>query len=168
LAIETSQTAPIYLFTLREYTPSILLINPLSGGSKRSSPETEPLADERSAKCTLQTTLETVDAELNDATDTRLDTLVLKTFKELVKSILVAAFLLLTIVSNSEGRLDQKYSHSADARVLIEENLELVDMLKEAWNGAITVFFLTDGDSVTLIQKFFILVQVFRVAWGFP
>ena len=135
-------------------------MNPLSGGTKRSSPEAKSSAGEPSAKRPRvpPTPLETVHNDLDDATHARLDTLVLKTCKEPVESVLAAAFLLPTIVWNSEGRLDPKYSQAANARALIEENLELVDMLRDAWNdksfkqirnlSAITTFFLLTWDGL--------------------
>jgi hypothetical protein len=101
----------------------------------RESSETKLLADERSTKRTLQTTLKPVPNDLDDTTHARLDTLVLKTCKEPVETIRDASFLLATIVWNSEGRFNQKYSYNAEARVLIEEHLELLGILKEAWNN---------------------------------
>ena len=64
--------------------PFLLIMNPLSGGIKRFSPETKSPTNERSAKRTLQTTLETVHNDLNDATHARLDKLVLEEHPELV------------------------------------------------------------------------------------
>lgn len=100
-------------------------MDPLSGGIERPSSEPGSPADERFAKRSLlETTLETDDDsdDLADATHTRLDTIVLETCTELIDSILFATVLLCDIVSNSEGRLNQKYSRTPDAKALIEEH----------------------------------------------
>jgi hypothetical protein len=86
--------------------------------------------DERSAKRTLKTTLESVHDDLDDAAHARQDEEVLKTIGD---DPFIATMLLATIVASSEQQLNPKYRKTPNAKALLLEHPELADKLKVAW-----------------------------------
>ena len=97
------------------------------------SPNPGPPMDEPSAKYTLETTLKAVPNDLDDDTHARLDKSVLETADYDPSTLPTAGFLLVTIVANSEGKLDPKYENTRNAKALLEEHPGLMGKLKEAW-----------------------------------
>jgi hypothetical protein len=107
--------------------------------------DSEPvMAWEPSADRPPGATLDTVPDDLDDATHVRLDAEVLKTNPATLAAILsssddrvalvsLTSFLLATIASTSEGRLDPKYEKTPAAMALVQEHPELMSMLKKAW-----------------------------------
>lgn len=77
--------------------------------------------------------LESVPDDLDDTTHARLDEAVFRVADDEPSIPSLAAFLLATIVSTSEGKLDPQYEKTPKAKVLIDEHPELMDKLKEAW-----------------------------------
>ena len=107
--------------------------SPMSGSPlKRQS--TEPSAGQPSSRRQkLEMSLELVADDLDDATHDRLDAAVLETADEDPSTLLLATFLLATIVSTSEGLLDSRYSETPKAKTLLQDHPGLRNMLNEAW-----------------------------------
>jgi hypothetical protein len=100
---------------------------------KRPSSQTAfgvPAANRRK----LDMPLETVLNDLDGATHTRQDKNVLETFEEEPHTISLAAFLLATIISTSEGILDSRYEKTQNAKALLRTRPELLEKVREAWN----------------------------------
>ena len=103
-----------------------------SSSRKRPISQTDkPVMDHSSPqKRPLEITLERVADNLHDATHVRLDKLVLGIVDDDTYSALV---LLITIVQNSEGKLDSRYSNVSQAKALLREHPALTDALEKAW-----------------------------------
>jgi hypothetical protein len=102
--------------------------------SKRATPHTESdLTESPASRRKLDTSLRSVPNDLDDATHARMDDLVLETAEDEPSNLTLAAFLLATIVSTSEGRLDSKYKANPSAKNLLRGDPNLVEMLKLAW-----------------------------------
>ena len=93
-----------------------------------------PPTGEPSAKCTRETTLEMVPNELDDDTHARLDTAVDLVAEE-PSNLKRAGFLLISIASNSEGRLNNEYTNVNSAQALLKGYPELIDKLRVAWSA---------------------------------
>ena len=85
-----------------------------------------------SSKRVSKETLESVPNDLDDATHKALDDEVLT---EIVGGNPSMAILLVAIVARSNQQLDQKYSAFGVVKNLIADNVELEDMLAEAWKS---------------------------------
>ena len=82
--------------------------------------------------------LEVVPDDLDDATHARMDQAVLEVADDdpvILSRAREAAFLLATIVSTSEGRLDPKYAQNPAAKALLQEHPALMEKLTEAWTA---------------------------------
>jgi hypothetical protein len=103
-----------------------------SSGShlKRSSSQTEHLVDEPSAT-RRKMILDVAVNVLPDATHALMDAEVIEVTQESPGS---SVLLLATIVSTSEGLLNPKYGQPQNARVLLNDQPELVEKLRLAWN----------------------------------
>jgi hypothetical protein len=76
--------------------------------------------------------LETVHNDIPKATHANMDEKVLATDDE-PSTMASAAFLLITIVQESEGKLDPQYGGNSNARDLLQRHSDLFEMLKVAW-----------------------------------
>jgi hypothetical protein len=88
--------------------------------------------DSPSPKRVLETTLERVADDLDDATHARMDQEVLNRTKP-EKYLCHPFVLLVTIVSTSGGKLDSAYAEYANALALLQEHPQLSDELLNAW-----------------------------------
>src|SRR5277367_4172438 len=79
--------------------------------------------------------LELVPNDLDDATHARLDKVVFMVADDEPSMLSLAAFLLVTIVSTSEGLLDAKYEKTPAAVVLLQEHPALKEKLMQAWTA---------------------------------
>jgi hypothetical protein len=106
-----------------------------SGSRKRPISQTDkPIMDHSCPqKRPLEMTLELVADNLHDATHVRLDKLVLGILDDEPYSGLLGLLLLTTIVHNSEGKLDSRYSNPSQAKALLREHPALTDALEKAW-----------------------------------
>jgi hypothetical protein len=97
-----------------------------------------PLVDQAKfqAKDDEPASLVMVPNDMDDRTHARLDKLVLKTANEEPSGRSLAAFLLGTIVSTSEGRLDPKYEKNPQQTALLEEHPALMKTLQRAWSAS--------------------------------
>jgi len=99
---------------------------------KRQS--TEPSVGQPSSRRQkLEMSLELVVDDLDGATHARLDAAVLETADEDPSTLSLASFLLVTIVSTSDGRLDSRYEKSPNAKALLQNHPDLMNMLNVAW-----------------------------------
>jgi len=81
----------------------------------------------------LTAPLEHVEDDIDDQDHARMDKQVLENADEEPVNLSRATFLLATIVSTSDGRLDPKYKETPAARALLKQHPELEEKLKEAW-----------------------------------
>jgi hypothetical protein len=109
------------------------LMDESSDSLKRSSSEVEPSIHEPSAKRAQVVTLQVVPDDLSDATHAIMDEAVLDVVEEQPVNLGRATFLLATIVSSSQGRLDAKYRETPAAKALLQEHPALMEKLTEAW-----------------------------------
>ena len=77
--------------------------------------------------------LELVADDLDGATHARLDAAVLETADYDPSTLPLASFLLATIVSTSDGRLDSRYGENPKAKSLLQGHLDQMNMLNVAW-----------------------------------
>ena len=81
----------------------------------------------------LEMSLELVADDLDGATHARLDAAVLETADYDPSTLPLASFLLATIVSTSDGRLDSRYGENPKAKALLQGHLDLMNMLNVVW-----------------------------------
>ena len=79
-------------------------------------------------------TLEVVPNFLTDATHALMDAEVVRATPDSPWGSMLAAWLLVTIVSTSEGLLNPKYGQPQNASALLNDQPELVEKLRLAWN----------------------------------
>jgi hypothetical protein len=100
---------------------------------KRSSSQTEHPVDEPSAT-RRKMILEVAVNALPDATHARMDEEVIRHTHDLPWGSALAMMLLATIVSTSKGLLHPKYGENQNANALVDDQPELVEKLRLAWN----------------------------------
>jgi hypothetical protein len=107
-----------------------------SAGVKRSVSAVEPPVQEPPAKRATEFTPEFGPDIFDDATHKELDKDVMSVFDEDPSRHPYVAFVLLAaIVSKARGRLNQRYSSNDNAKLLLEENPWLMDMLCDGWKN---------------------------------
>jgi len=108
-------------------------MNQPSGSRKRSVSQTMHTEESPATKRILTAPLEHVEDDIDDQDHARMDKQVLENADEEPVNLSRATFLLATIVSTSDGRLDPKYERNPAARALLKQHPELEEKLKEAW-----------------------------------
>jgi hypothetical protein len=105
---------------------------------KRAMSQNGPQTDDRSVpRRKLDEILETVPNDLDDATHRRMDAAALEEFDDFAAESFSTPFanvLLATIVSTSEGRLNERYFRCPDVGKLLQQHPDLMVKLEKAWN----------------------------------
>ena len=73
--------------------------------------------------------------QVDDATHSRMDDEILQGFPAPPTTAAIAATLLSTIVSFSDGRLEPKYKDIREAKALLAKHPALKELLQEAWTS---------------------------------